>query len=364
MIATSLELKNFRNYRELHLALDPGTNIFYGDNAQGKTNLLEALYVSSTTKSYRGNKDAEMIRFGENEAHIRVALERNGVDHRIDMHLKRFGAKGVALDQVPIRRVGELFGLFHMVLFSPEDLTMIKSGPAARRRFLDMELCQMDSIYYSDLSKYNRALRQRNKLLKDVQFYPELEDTLPVWDMQLVQTGERIIARRQDFVHHLGEIASEIHAQISGGKERLTLRYEPNCRPGSLAGALARNREHDLKSGSTSVGPQRDDLCLETNNIDLRRYGSQGQQRTAALSLKLSEIELVKGRIQETPVLMLDDVLSELDRRRQNDLLGRIGGIQTLITCTGMDELIQNRLEINRLFLVQAGTVTEQKEKK
>ena len=358
MIIKSIELKNFRNYEELNLNLDGGTNILYGDNAQGKTNILESIYVSGTTKSHKGSRDKEMIRFGENEAHIRTMVEKNQMSYQIDMHLKKNRSKGIAINGVPIRKASELFGVLNMVFFSPEDLNIIKNGPSERRRFLDSEICQLDKIYLSDLTKYNKVLNQRNKLLKDMVFHPDLENTLSVWDMQLISYGRRIISRRRRFVEELNEIVRGIHESISGGREQLTLTYEPDIEEAFFEDELNRAKEKDRKYCSTSVGPHRDDISFFIGDIDIRKFGSQGQQRTSALSLKLSEIELVKRCIHDTPVLLLDDVLSELDSNRQNYLLNSIHDIQTVITCTGLEEFVNNRFEINRVFKVSAGTVT------
>lgn len=360
MIIKSIELKNFRNYEELNLNLDGGTNILYGDNAQGKTNILESIYVSGTTKSHKGSRDKEMIRFGENEAHIRTMVEKNQMSYQIDMHLKKNRSKGIAINGVPIRKASELFGVLNMVFFSPEDLNIIKNGPSERRRFLDSEICQLDKIYLSDLTKYNKVLNQRNKLLKDMVFHPDLENTLSVWDMQLISYGRRIISRRRRFVEELNEIVRGIHKSISGGREQLTLTYEPDIEEAFFEDELNRAKEKDRKYCSTSVGPHRDDISFFIGNIDIRKFGSQGQQRTSALSLKLSEIELVKRCIHDTPVLLLDDVLSELDSNRQNYLLNSIHDIQTVITCTGLDEFVKNRFQINKVFYIKNGTVEKQ----
>ncbi len=360
MIIKSLELKNFRNYRDLHITFDEGTNILYGDNAQGKTNVLESLYVSGTTKSHRGARDREMIRFGEEEAHIRTIIEKKGTEHPIDFHLKKTEPKGIAVDRVPIHRAGEIFGLLNLVFFSPEDLNIIKEGPSLRRRFLDMELGQLDTIYLSDLANYNKTLKQRNQLLKDLFSRSSLEDTLSVWDEQLAAYGKKIIRQRKEFLGRLSEIVSPIHERISGEKERLRLTYEPNCEAKDLEKELNRSREKDKRTGITSVGPHRDDICFYINDVDIRKFGSQGQQRTSALSLKLAEIELVRRTINDTPVLLLDDVLSELDSKRQNYLLNSISDIQTIITCTGLDEFIKNRFRINRVFFVKDGRIEEQ----
>ncbi|MCD8151482.1 MAG: DNA replication/repair protein RecF [Clostridiales bacterium] len=361
MIIQSLELKNFRNYRELHISFDRRTNILYGDNAQGKTNILESLYVSGTTKSHRGSKDREMILFEEEEAHIRTFVEKKGIEHQIDIHLKKNNAKGIAIDRVPIRRAGELFGMLNIVVFSPEDLNIIKDGPSRRRRFLDMEMSQIDRIYMNDLSHYNRVLKQRNQLLKDLYYRPDLEETLCVWDEQLVCYGKRLIEQRKNFINQFNEIAAVIHKRISGGRETLCLEYEPGCDAADFEDEVKNSVEKDKRIGMTSCGPHRDDICFKVNGTDIRRYGSQGQQRTAALSLKLAEIDFVKGMIHDTPVLLLDDVLSELDSRRQNYLLNSIGDVQTIITCTGLDDFVKNRFQINKIFYIENGTCKDSK---
>lgn len=355
----SIELKNFRNYENLEISFDEGTNILFGDNAQGKTNILEAAYMSGTTKSHKGSRDREMIRFGEEEAHLKTVVARGGREYQIDMHLKKNRAKGIAIDKIPIKKASELFGILNIVFFSPEDLNIIKNGPAERRRFLDSELCQLDRIYLADLTNYNKILAQRNKLLKDMIYRPGLSDTLPVWDMQLIETGKKIIRRRKQFVDELREIVSDIHYRISGGKEELFLKYDPNIDDIFFEDELSRAKEKDKKLCQTSVGPHRDDLLFSIGDVDIRKYGSQGQQRTSALSLKLSEIELVRKSISDTPVLLLDDVLSELDSSRQNYLLNNISDTQTIITCTGLDEFVRNRFTVNRVFEVIAGHVYE-----
>lgn len=359
MILKSIELKNFRNYEDLDLKFDSGTNILFGDNAQGKTNILEAAYVSGTTKSHKGSRDKDMIRFGEDESHIRTIVEKQGKEYQLDIHLKKNRSKGIAINKVPIKKASELFGILNMVFFSPEDLNIIKNGPSERRRFLDAEICQLDKIYLSDLTRYNKILMQRNRLLKDMQHQPQLMETLPVWDMQLVEYGKRLIRRRRQFVEELSEIVTGIHRNISGKREELVLRYEPNIDAEFLEDELNRVWEKDRKYAQTSVGPHRDDISFFIRGVDIRKFGSQGQQRTSALSLKLSEIELVRQTIHDTPVLLLDDVLSELDSNRQNYLLNSIHDIQTMITCTGLDEFVRNRFQIDKVFHVIDGHVSE-----
>ena len=356
MVIKSLKLKNYRNYDLLDLNFDPNTNILYGDNAQGKTNILEALYLSGTTKSHRGTKDRDIIQFGYDESHIETIVEKRGICFQIDMHLKKNSPKGIAIDKIPIRKAGELFGIVHFVFFSPEDLNIIKEGPAGRRRFIDLELSQLDKIYLSNLSNYNRIINQRNSLLKDLYGQKNLMDTLDIWDMQLAAYGTKVLEARKNFIKQVNEIISGIHFKLTGGKERISISYEASNGNMSLEEALKRYRERDMRMKSTTVGPHRDDICFTTDSgLDVRRLVSQGQQTTAALSLKMSEIELVKQVIKDTPVLLLDDVLSELDKHRQNYLLDSINNIQTIITCTGLDEFVNHRFSINKIFHIRNG---------
>lgn len=359
MKVESLHLENFRNYEKLDLSLNEGTNLFYGDNAQGKTNILEAVYLCGTTKSHRGSKDREIIRFDQDESHIRMNLLKNEISYRIDMHLKKSKAKGIAINGIPIRKASELLGIGNFVFFSPEDLNIIKNGPSERRRFLDMELCQLNKVYLYNLMNYNKILMQRNKLLKDIYFHPEYKDTLDIWDMQMVEYGCQVIRAREEFVKQLNEIIYDIHKKLSGGREDLLVTYEKNISEEAFEEMLHKNREKDIKLKISHTGPHRDDLSFMIKDVDIRRFGSQGQQRTTALSLKLAEIELVKKNSKDSPVLLLDDVLSELDSNRQHYLLESISGVQTLITGTGVDDFVENNFKIDRLFHVTDGQVDE-----
>ena len=357
MIVESIELKNYRSYEELHIDLSPGTNILYGDNAQGKTNVLESIYLCCTSKSHRGSKDRDIIRFSQEESHIKLQIRRGNVPCRIDMHLKKNKPKGIAINGIPIRRASELFGVANVVFFSPEDLNLIKNGPSERRRFIDMELCQLSQVYVHSLVQYNRALMQRNKLLKELSFHPEYEDTLDIWDEQLIRYGREVMEQRRSFLAQMDAIVHEIHGNLSGGREDMKLIYAPDTREEDLEQAFKKNRPQDIKQKTTLSGPHRDDMNLMIGGVDVRRFGSQGQQRTAALSLKLSELELMQRISRDNPVLLLDDVLSELDGHRQNQLLSAIRHIQTIITCTGLDEFVNNRFPIDRIFKVAEHTV-------
>ncbi|MDO4614957.1 MAG: DNA replication/repair protein RecF [Lachnospiraceae bacterium] len=358
MYVESVELKNFRNIKELSIRPDPGINIFYGQNAQGKTNILESVCLACTTKSHRGAKDREMIRMGEEESHVRMMLNKHDSQYRIDMHLRKNKKKGAAINGIPAVRAGEIYGLASVVLFSPEDLNIIKNGPSERRRFLDQLISGIDKIYLSDLTNYAKCLTQRGRLLKEFSFREKNMTELSVWDDQLRMYGSRIIQKRIAFIREIEPIVSEIHERLSGGREKLNLVYEPNTEIDMYEDRQIAARDSDLRQKITSVGPHRDDIAIQANQMDLRMFGSQGQQRTAALSMKLAEIRVIENNINDTPILLLDDVLSELDRDRQKYLLQCISNTQTMITCTGLDEFVRNEFTADRTFQVVQGGIT------
>ena len=359
MIIKSIELSNYRNYENISISFEEGINILYGNNAQGKTNLLEAAYMSGTSKSHKSTKDRDIIRFGQDEAHIKTVVERESLSTVIDIHLRKNKSKGIAVNKAPIRKASDLFGNLNIVFFSPEDLNIVKESPAERRRFIDQELCQIDKVYLHNLTNYNKAIAQRNKLLKDIYFHPSLKDTLSVWDDQIINFGTTVIKKRAAFVEELNETVSSIHSKITGSDVPLIIKYEPNVTEENFRQMLEEAHPRDLKYESTSVGPHRDDMIFSLDGIDIRQFGSQGQQRTVALTLKLAEIEIVKKIIHEAPVLLLDDVLSELDSNRQNYLLSSLSGTQTIITCTGLDEFIKSRCTVDKVFHIVNGTVSE-----
>ena len=356
MIVKALQLKDFRNYESLDIEFSENTNILYGNNAQGKTNVLESVFLMATTKSHRGAKEKEMIRHGADESHIRILMNKNGADHRMDMHLKKNSPKGAAIDGIPIRKSSELYGMLHVISFSPEDLNLIKNGPSERRRFMDMELCQLDKVYFSNLAGYGKALAQRNNLLKQIDRDKSLLSTVDIWNRQLVKYGTEIIKARADFINSLGPVIEKKHNSISSGKEKLRLEYVKNTHEDEFTEKLEKSLERDIYLKATSAGPHKDDLAFFINDDNVRVFGSQGQQRTAALSLKLSEIELVKTRIGDSPILLLDDVFSELDRERQNCLLDEITDVQTFITCTGLEEFVKSRGD-GKKFHISEGRV-------
>lgn len=392
-----IELKNFRNYQALSAQFDPGVNLLYGQNAQGKTNLLESIYLSSMGKSFRTGKDRDMIRFGADFFRIRVAAVReDGEEVTIELAVNGQGKKGIKINGIKAKKLSQLFENIYMVIFSPEDLKIVKDEPEKRRKFIDRELCQIKPSYYSSLIQYKKTLMQRNTYLKE----PEIDETiLDIWDLKLSQYGSRIIKARADFVKKLDPISSEIHSSITGNREQLRIFYEPSvwiqessrsdapCRiedsPSRAAhgknsrnfqnqpdfqpdlksiqeafyGELKKNRNKDQKIRTTSKGPHKDDICLQIGDMDIRSFGSQGQQRTAALSLKLSEICLIKNETGENPILLLDDVLSELDSQRQQYLISSLEDTQIFITATELSDKVEQGLEQIRYFHIDHGAI-------
>lgn len=359
MIIKSIELCNFRNYEREEFHFHEGTNVLYGDNAQGKTNVLEAIFVGGTTKSHKGSKDSDMIMKGREEAHLRYFVEKRDCTYKVEIHMRKGRTKGIAIDGLPISSSKELMGLCNIIFFSPEDLGIIKDGPEQRRRFMDMELCQMNKAYLYYLTQYKKILKQRNALLKQIQQNSNLKETLEIWDEQLVEQGSKLIEIREQFVQEIAAIMKEKHRNLTGRQEDIEVKYKPNCPAKDFSRQLFMEGERDVVLGTTTVGPHRDDIQFFINGQEVKVYGSQGQKRTAALSLKMAEIEIVEKTIGEKPILLLDDVLSELDRNRQNYLLENIKGIQTIITCTGLEEFVTNGININQTFEIVNGKIND-----
>lgn len=360
MTVKNVSLQYFRNFGKIELSLADGINILYGLNAQGKTNFIESVYFCATGRSHRTNYDRDLIQFTKNEAHIQLFVQKHSLTDRIDVHIKKEGKKGIAVNGIAVKKLGELFGVLLTVIFSPEDLQLVKAGPSERRRFMDMEICQLSPVYYYELQQYFRILKQRNGLLKNIQRKKELKETLFVWDEQMVTHGTKIMKHREEFINKISRLASGIHEKITGGAEKMEIVYKPSVSPKEFLDKLNKHAERDIMLGATSVGIHKDDLSFYINGCDTRTYGSQGQQRTAALCLKLAEIELIKEEKGETPVLLLDDVLSELDRTRQTCLLESIKGVQTVITCTGMEDMLGQLADRNKcsIFFVENGGIS------
>ena len=359
----TLKLENYRNYNSLSVSFDPGINVIYGENAQGKTNILESIYMCGLGRSHRGSKEQELIRLGCSEAHIKGEFSEEGLTQRIDIHLKKNGGKGIAVNRIPIKKISELYGKTGVVIFSPEDLDLLKRGPSLRRNFLNQELCQIDPIYVEDLIQYSRILKQRHQLLKKLdteeEKKEELLETLEIWDLQLVNFGTKIIQRRKSFLEEINDCIFDIHYDLTKGKEKLKLVYDPSVTEEDFYEELLKNRDRDKYYKNTSIGPHRDEILFYEGNKNLRIFGSQGQQRTCVLSLKLAEIKMIENAKREKPILLLDDVLSELDRNRQEKLLQGMGNTQTIITCTGMDEFIENEIGRVKKFYICDAKVAE-----
>jgi len=361
MYIKKIKLQNYRNYDELDVELVNGVNIIYGKNATGKTNFLESIYISSTTKSHKNSKDKEIIKFDKEEAHIKEQIFIDNKENIIDIHLKKNSNKGIAVNGKKINKISEYLGFVNIVFFAPEDLNIIKEGPISRRKFLDFYICQIDKIYTYNLSRYNKILNQRNKLLKDIKinnYKNSLIDTIDIYDEQLVKYGIEIINKRKQIIKELKNKIYNIHYFISDTKEKINTIYENNVSEENFLEKLRQNRKKDLKFLTTTVGPQRDDIKFVIENVDIRKFGSQGQQRTAALSIKLAELDSIKEIKEETPILLLDDVFSELDENRQKLLIKNIKNIQTVITCTGLSEDILKILAPDKIYICKNNQIT------
>ena len=342
----NIELTNFRNYKNL--------NIFLGHNAQGKTNLLESIFVLGMGKSFRTNSDKEMIFFNEDFAKVKANVIEDNNEDEIEIIYQNEG-KIIKLDGIKLQRTIDLLETVYIVAFSPEDLKIVKEGPDNRRKFLDRELCQIKPVYYSDLGNYKKVLKERNTLLREENCDKNLYS---VFNESLAEYGTRIVKERKLFIERLQKISEKIEDEITSGSEKLVLSYETKINSKEeFINILEENFEKDLYRGYTSFGPHKDDIKISVNDIDIRTYGSQGQQRTAALSMKLAEIELIKQETGKDAVLLLDDVLSELDQNRQRYLINAMSGTQVFITATEIDDNLRVLLPEGLCFKVDNGTV-------
>ena len=369
MIAESILLKNFRNYLNLSLALSDGLNIFIGDNAQGKTNIAETLFLATVGKSHRTNEDRDFINLDNKECRIKIDFTKLSVKQSIELYFYRDKRKRILINGAPARQK-ELVGRFNAVMFSPEDMFLIKGAPALRRKFLDREISQADPTYYDNLVKFTRAVTQRNALLKDIREGKSMGSLLAEWDDRFVDYAAKVTAKRLTAVKKLDAIAEKMQGQISDNKEELRIKYgltelneiSENITAEELgriyAETLTKLRSKDIIRGSTSVGPQHDDLIFYINGEVLRSFGSQGQQRTSVLALKLAELEFLREETGEYPVLLLDDIMSELDGNRRNKLLNFLQEekIQTCITAT---DPMYFRKNTGKAWQVSQGELTE-----
>lgn len=362
----NISLINFRNYEHEEIELNKGVNIFYGQNAQGKTNIIESVYLLSTGKSHRSQKDNELINWNNKESKIKIAYEKDKQNNIIEMYLKNNQRKLIKLNGVRLNKTGELLGNLITVIFSPDHMKIIKEGPVERRRFIDIIMSQVKPGYFYNLSQYVKLIVQRNNLLSQVKEKPKVIDTIDVWDQQLVEYGTKVIKERITFLKLIQEYAMEIHKSITNGKENLKLEYkssigytsedEENIK-NSFIKELEKFKAIDIRRGLTHKGPHRDDILFYINDMDVKTYGSQGQQRTTLLSLKIAELKFMNNETDSYPILLLDDVFSELDTERQRFLMKFINEIQTFITCTDVEYLKNFQLENYSLFNVIEGKI-------
>ena len=339
MKITNIYIKNYRNYESFDLKIDKNTNVFIGKNAQGKTNLLEAIFFCGVGRSFRTSKDKDLIKWDKENAKIVLDIEKKYRKQKIEIFFSKNTKKTIKIDGISIRRVGDLLGEMPVVFFSPDELKLIKESPDERRKFMNIDISQTNKRYFYLLSRYEKILANRNKLLKETKDFKVLKDSIDIWDRVLVDVAEKISEEREKFIKELAPLAEKAHNYISNGKECLKIEYKGFEKGKSqyaeaFLKILQKNLEKDYKLGYTSVGPHRDDLDLYLNGVEVKSFGSQGQQRTVALSLKLAELEIIKNRTGEYPILLLDDVFSELDSERRSRLVKFTTRTQTFITCT------------------------------
>ncbi|MDD6097032.1 MAG: DNA replication/repair protein RecF [Firmicutes bacterium] len=359
MKINSLSLRNFRNYESLDISFNPSRNIIVGENAQGKTNLVESVYMCSFARSFRTSNSTDLVMFGKDMCLISADIESSSFDRKIGISVTRQGKKMIKKDGKPVSRTAELLNNLVVVIFSPEDLRIIKDSPDKRRNFINKEISQLRPRYFECLKNYNDALKQKNALLKNDVIMDEMLD---IYDSQLAYNGYELVKYRRNFVDKLSACSSELQSRISQGRETLEITYSESCRADSaeqMMAEFAASREKDRMYRSASIGPHRDDLEFFINGKDARKFGSQGQQRTIALCMKLAEVRIARDVLMENPVLILDDVLSELDIERQKFLLKEIDDVQLFITSTELGDEMISEMKDASIFNVSCGNITE-----
>lgn len=351
----NLELRNFRNYRENKINFSKTYNVIYGENAQGKTNIIEALFMCASGRSHRTTKDIELMNIDSNNYYIKLKAVKTVETSDIEIIYEKDKKKVIKINEIPLKKIGALMGNVLAVIFSPEDLSIINEGPSQRRRFIDITLSQIKPSYFYDLQIYNKVLQQRNSLLKELQINRNLIDTLEVWDENLCETGARIIKLRNEFINRLSKVSAKNHYMLSNCNENMEINYRPSVNVNSFNDVnaikenfmsdLKRYRHVELKRCTTLKGPHRDDYDILINGMDVKSFGSQGQKRTVILSIKLSELQIIKDETGEYPVFLLDDVMSELDNKRREILFDNIHNVQTFVTCTEKDIFLKKEFK-------------------
>ncbi len=353
MYINKIKLLNFRNYEEQEILLNPSINIFYGDNAQGKTNIIEAIFLCAIGKSFRTSKDKEMINF--NKENASVYIEYKKVDRVGNIKIEIDNKKNIYINGIKIKKLSELLGKINIVIFTPDDIQILKEGPQKRRRFLDIMIGQLRPNYVHILNLYNKTLEQRNNYLKQIKIENKPEEMLEIWDEKLAEYGEKIFLYRNEFIEKLKEKINDIHSEITENKEILKIEYESDCKnKDEYLKLLKERRKLDIIKGFSTKGVHRDDFVIYINNELVNIYGSQGQNRTVILSLKIAEMQVIYDEIGEYPILLLDDFMSELDEKRRKNFLEKIENKQVIITCTDKIENINNEF---KLFKVKKGVI-------
>lgn len=347
MIIRSLKLIDYRSYSERIFEFDEKLNILVGKNAQGKTNVIEAIFYAVIGKSFKTAKEKEIIKWGKHRAYICGEFSKKYRDVKIEIFFDENKKKSIKIDDIGIKKIGELLGATNAVFFSPDELKLVKESPEERRRFMNMDISQTNKRYFYLVNRYEKVLANRNKLLKSTKDIEVVKETIEIWDRALSDFAEKIAVERKKFIEELSPYAKLAHQFISGGKEDLEIKYcssFENDYASNMFKTLQKNIEKDFKLGYTTVGVHRDDLDIYLNGVEVKNYGSQGQQRTVALSMKLAELEIIKNRVGEYPILLLDDVFSELDNERRKKLLKFTSKTQTIITCTDFNENIDAKV--------------------
>lgn len=353
MRVLSLECKKFRNIESIFIEPCNGMNVICGENAQGKTNLLEAIWLFTGAKSFRTSKDNNFIKFGSEKSACSLKFKSEGIENDILLEIKE--KRTAVFNQNKLSSASALAGKFNAIVFSPLDLSLVSSGPAVRRKFLDLSIGQIYPSYIGILKNYLKAVTQRNKIIKDFKYDPSLSVMLDVFENEIAVYGKRIIEFRKKYIESLNLFLPKVYSGISQGKEALETEYICCCNEENFLEELKISRKEDMFSGVTGIGPHRDDLEFKINGISARNFGSQGQKRSVALALKLAEAEVINKNVGEWPVILLDDVMSELDVHRQNFILNHIEGMQSFLTCCD-DESVKN-LKAGKKFIIKNGSV-------
>ena len=355
MYINKIKLQNFRNYNEQEIILNKSINVFYGDNAQGKTNILEAIFLCTFGKSFRTNKEKELIKLGKDNANVIIEYEKKDRDGKISISIS--DKKQILVNGIKIKKLSELLGNINIVIFTPDDINILKGGPALRRRFLDMMIGQLKPNYVYTLNMYIKTLEQRNNYLRQIKEENKPENLLDIWDEKLIEYADIIYKYRKEFIDKIKKKINIIHKKITDEKEEINIQYISNCESKEVYSELLKQRRKlDIIKGFTTKGIHRDDFEIYINNKELSIYGSQGQNRTAILSLKLSELQVIYDEIEEEPILLLDDFMSELDINRRKNFLNNINNTQVIITCAEKINFINENVDYY-LYQVKKGEI-------